>query len=34
MGQSVEDYRNLGFKDDVIEQVMYKNAKRVLKLKA
>ncbi len=34
MGQSLEDYRNLGFKDDVIDQVLYKNAKRVLKLKS
>jgi predicted TIM-barrel fold metal-dependent hydrolase len=33
MGQSVEDYRKLGFQDDVMDKVFYKNAKRVLKLK-
>lgn len=32
MGQSVEDYKKLGFRDDVMEQVFYQNAKRVLKL--
>lgn len=32
MGQSVKDYRTLGFRDDVIDDVMYGNAKRVLKL--
>lgn len=33
MGQSVEDYRKLGFRDEVMDKVFYKNAKRVLKLK-
>jgi predicted TIM-barrel fold metal-dependent hydrolase len=33
MGQSVEDYRNLGFSDEALPKVMYENAKRVLKLK-
>jgi predicted TIM-barrel fold metal-dependent hydrolase len=33
MGQSLEDYRKLGFRDEVLEQVLYQNAKRVLKLK-
>jgi predicted TIM-barrel fold metal-dependent hydrolase len=32
MKQSVDDYRQLGFKDDVIENVMFRNAERVLKL--
>lgn len=32
MAQSVADYRELGFKDDVLESVMYRNAERVLKL--
>lgn len=32
MGQSINDYRTLGFKDDVLEDVMYGNAKRVLNL--
>ncbi len=34
MGQSVEDYRKLGFRDEVMGQVFYENAKRVLKLSA
>ena len=34
MKQSVEDYRKLGFHADVIERVMYTNAKHVLKLSA
>lgn len=33
MGQSLEDYRKLGFHDEVINMVLYQNAKRVLKLK-
>ncbi|MBS0445904.1 MAG: amidohydrolase [Proteobacteria bacterium] len=32
MAQSINDYRTIGFKDDVIDDVMYGNAKRVLKL--
>ncbi|HEX4510603.1 MAG TPA: amidohydrolase family protein [Burkholderiaceae bacterium] len=32
MRQSVDDYLALGFRDDVIEKVMYGNAARVLKL--
>jgi predicted TIM-barrel fold metal-dependent hydrolase len=32
MAQSVADYRELGFKDDVLESVMFRNAERVLKL--
>jgi predicted TIM-barrel fold metal-dependent hydrolase len=32
MGQSLEDYRKLGFRDEVLEQVLYQNAKRVLKV--
>ncbi|HML27267.1 MAG TPA: amidohydrolase, partial [Hyphomicrobium sp.] len=32
MGQSVEDYQKLGFKDAVIEAVMFENANRLLKL--
>ena len=32
MGQSVSDYRQLGFDDGVIDDVMYGNASRVLKL--
>ena len=32
MGQSVEDYRKLGFRDEVMGQVFYQNAERVLKL--
>lgn len=32
MGQSLEDYRKLGFREDVLDQVLYQNAKRVLKL--
>lgn len=32
MGQSIEDYQQLGFKDDVIDYVLYKNAQRILKL--
>jgi uncharacterized protein len=32
MAQSVEDYQKLGFKDAVIEAVMYENANRLLKL--
>lgn len=32
MDQSINDYRMLGFKPDVIDDVMYGNAKRVLKL--
>lgn len=34
MAQSVDDYRELGFSDGVLEQVMYRNAERVLKLQA
>lgn len=34
MKQSIDDYRTLGFKDDVIDSVMYGNAARVLKLAA
>lgn len=33
MGQSIEDYKNLGFRDDVLESVFSTNAKRVLKIK-
>lgn len=32
MAQSINDYRLLGFSDDVIDDVMYGNARRVLKL--
>ena len=32
MGQSISDYRALGFEDGVIDDVMYANARRVLKL--
>ncbi|BBP05188.1 hypothetical protein TPL01_10690 [Sulfuriferula plumbiphila] len=32
MGQSLEDYRELGFREEVLDQVLYQNAKRVLKL--
>jgi len=32
MGQSINDYRTLGFADGVIDDVMYGNARRVLKL--
>jgi uncharacterized protein len=32
MKQSIDDYRNLGFDDRVIDDVMYGNARRVLKL--
>jgi hypothetical protein len=32
IGQSINDYRTLGFDDGVIDDVMYGNAKRVLKL--
>lgn len=32
MGQSVEDYQKLGFKDAVIEGMMFENANRLLKL--
>ncbi len=32
MAQSINDYRQLGFHDGVIDDVMYGNAKRVLKL--
>ena len=32
MAQSIKDYRSLGFKDSVIDDVMYGNASRVLKL--
>jgi len=32
MAQSINDYRTLGFDDGVIDDVMYGNAKRVLKL--
>ena len=32
MAQSINDYRMLGFKDGVIDDVMYGNAERVLKL--
>jgi uncharacterized protein len=32
MAQSINDYRMLGFDDGVIDDVMYGNAKRVLKL--
>lgn len=32
MGQSINDYRTLGFAEGVIDDVMYGNAKRVLKL--
>lgn len=32
MAQSVADYRELGFKEDVLESVMFRNAERVLKL--
>jgi len=34
MAQSVEDYRRLGFKDTVLESVMFENANRLLKLAA
>ncbi len=34
MKQSIDDYRTLGFKDDVIDSVMFGNAERVLKLAA
>ena len=33
MGQSIDDYRALGFNDNVINDVMYGNARRVLKLR-
>lgn len=32
MAQSINDYRLLGFRDDVLDAVMYGNAQRVLKL--
>ncbi len=32
MAQSINDYRTLGFKESVIDDVMYGNAKRVLGL--
>ncbi|MEO8937013.1 MAG: amidohydrolase family protein [Burkholderiaceae bacterium] len=32
MRQSIDDYQALGFRDDVIDDVMYGNARRVLKL--
>lgn len=32
MGQSIDDYAELGFRDKVLEDVMYNNAHRVLKL--
>lgn len=32
MRQTVDDYLNLGFKDEVLDGVMYRNAERVLKL--
>jgi predicted TIM-barrel fold metal-dependent hydrolase len=32
MAQSINDYRTMGFDEDVIDDVMYGNAKRVLKL--
>ncbi len=32
MKQSLDDYRELGFRSEVLENVMYKNAARVLKL--
>ncbi|MEQ1673329.1 MAG: amidohydrolase family protein [Hyphomicrobium sp.] len=34
MGQSVEDYRRLGFKSDVLDLVLSGNAQRLLKLQA
>lgn len=33
MRQTVDDYLNLGFKDEVLDGVMYRNAERVLKLR-
>ena len=33
MAQSITDYRELGFRDDVIDNVMFANAQRVLHLK-
>lgn len=33
MAQSIQDYRELGFRDDVIDSVMFANAMRVLRLK-
>jgi predicted TIM-barrel fold metal-dependent hydrolase len=32
MRQTVDDFLNLGFKDEVLDSVLYKNAERVLKL--
>lgn len=32
MGQTVEDFLNLGFKEQVLDGVLYKNAERLLKL--
>jgi predicted TIM-barrel fold metal-dependent hydrolase len=32
MGQTVEDFLNLGFHDDVLDSVLFKNAERLLKL--
>jgi predicted TIM-barrel fold metal-dependent hydrolase len=32
MSQSIDDYRTLGFDDSVLDDVMYRNARRVLKL--
>lgn len=34
MRQSVDDYKKLGFNDDVLDSVMYGNARRLLKLDA
>jgi predicted TIM-barrel fold metal-dependent hydrolase len=32
MRQTVDDFLNLGFKEEVLDNVLYKNAERVLKL--
>jgi predicted TIM-barrel fold metal-dependent hydrolase len=32
MQQTVDDFLNLGFKDEVMDSVLYKNAERLLKL--
>ena len=32
MRQTVDDFLNLGFKDEVLDGVLYRNAERVLKL--
>ena len=32
MRQSIEDYQRIGFRDDVLDKLFYRNAARLLKL--